>query len=539
MNRLLLPALALLISISTTQAQAPLLDLPSPAPETSGRFGAAVAGVPDVDGDGRGDFVVGAPFEGDSTENAGRAYVFSGATGSLLHTLVSENPESNGLFGAEVAGTADLDGDGRCDLLVGAFEDEVGLPLAGRVYVFSGATGAPLRTLVSPSPQGGGRFIVPTSVPDADGDGVADILVGAGGEDTVAVAAGRAYLFSGATGALLHTLASPSPQFSGAFGATVAGLPDMDGDGDGDVLIGAAGEDVVVGAANRADAGRVYVLSGATGNIIHALISPDPERLALFGSAVAAVEDADGDGVGDLAVGALREDAAGTVDAGRVHLFSGATGALLHTFVSPNPTATGVFGGHLSGVPDVDGDGRGDVLAGADFEEGFAGRAYVFSGRTGALLLTLASPGAVPSGRFGSGVAGVADADGDGRGDLLVGASDEPVGDSTRAGRAYLFSGFVATAGEPEARAPALKLTVSPNPTRGAATITFDLVRPSPARLTVYDMLGRTVAVVVDGDLPAGRGVATLDVARLAPGSYIARLIAREGAATVRFTVTR
>ena len=62
---------------------------------------------------------------------------------------------------------------------------------------------------------------------------------------------GHAYVFSRATGAVLGTLASPDPEFSGHFGGSVSGLPEADGDGKGDLLIGAAGERAVFYRAGR------------------------------------------------------------------------------------------------------------------------------------------------------------------------------------------------------------------------------------------------------------------------------------------------
>ncbi len=144
------------------RAQVILHDLASPDGEPYGRFGSAVAGVGDLDGDGVPDLLVGAWGEspGTSPDVAGRAYALSGADRSVLHTLASPNEQESGGFGFSVAGVPDADGDGVGDLLVGAVGESPGPSPnnAGRVYLYSGATGALLRTLASPSEQAGSDF---------------------------------------------------------------------------------------------------------------------------------------------------------------------------------------------------------------------------------------------------------------------------------------------------------------------------------------------------------------------------------------------
>lgn len=94
-----------------------------------------------MDGDGRGDVIVGAHTEdvGDNT-NAGRAYVFNGSNGELLHVLLSPNAASNGQFGHWVSGVPDVNGDGRGDVIVGAWKETPGIgPYeAGQAYIFDG-----------------------------------------------------------------------------------------------------------------------------------------------------------------------------------------------------------------------------------------------------------------------------------------------------------------------------------------------------------------------------------------------------------------
>ncbi len=227
------------------------------------------------------------------------------------------------------------------------------------------------------------------------------------------------------------------------FGSAVSGVPDANGDGRGDLLVGAFGE--------FSDEGRARLYSGDTGGLLRTFRSPNPEGFydTHFGWAVAGVPDADGDGRGDLLVGAPKEDTDGDPngrdDQGRAYLFSGAMGTLLLTLQSPNSSPVGNFGSAVAGLSDVDGDGRGDLLVGARYENpgtspAYAGRAYVFSGASGALLFELRSPNEEEGGYFGLSVSGVADANGDGRRDLLVGATGED-GGAVNAGRSYVFSG--------------------------------------------------------------------------------------------------
>jgi hypothetical protein len=542
--------LALTLASPPAVAQTLLHALVSPTGEEGGEFGEAVAGVPDVDGDGHGDLLIGARG---GISNVGRVYLFSGATGDLLLELASPNANNGGYFGFAVSGVEDVDGDGRGDLLVGAAGEHFILPGVGdgRAYLFSGATGALLHPLVSPDPRYDGGFGASVSaVPDVNGDGRPDLLVGAPGEGPgpSPSGAGRAHVFSGATGEFLHTLRSPSEEPNGYFGNAVAGVPDADGDGFGDLLVGAYNEDP---GPSPHDAGRAYLFSGTTGALLHRLRSPNEEASGEFGGAISGVADVDGDGRGDLVVGASQEGLGG-----RAYVFSGATGTRLYTLRSPNEEDWGHFGLSVSGLPDVDGDGRGDALIGASFETvgalDFAGRAYLFSGAEGDLLRTLTSLAPLdqqPS-DFGRAVSGVPDADGDGRYDLLVGApiedTDLDPDDQGDQGRAYLFSG--ATLAPLSLAARALN---SPVPRGGRLRFEVTLTNHTPApltgdlRLDVTAPNGATYGrpLVNNGTLPPNQTVTQsfeVPVPTAAPlGTYEAAVSALSGGnvvATADFT---
>ncbi len=416
-----------------------LYTLHSPAPQDTGHFGCSVSAAGDVDNDGCPDLTVGADREDVYETDAGRVYVFSGSTGGLLLSMEPPTPEEGGLFGGAVSAAGDVNGDGSDDVIIGAHHEDGGAFDAGRAYVFSGDDGSLLYTLVSPNPSGQGRFGCAVSgAGDVDGDGRDDVAVAALYENGAVLGCGRAYVISGSTGGVIHALESPNPQWASYFGTSIARVGDLDGDGIDDLAVGAWLED---GGATRA--GRAYVFSGQNADLIHTLESPNPETTGGFGKSVAGLGDANADGCPDLIVGACLEDG-GAAQAGRAYVMSGQTGSVLHTLESPNPEWLGGFGWSVAGIGDVNANGCPDIAVGSSEEDGGAtdaGRAYVFEGSTGALLYTLTSPNVEVHGWFGNAVCGLGDVNGDGRDEVAAGADWED-GGATDAGRVYVFNGI-------------------------------------------------------------------------------------------------
>ena len=427
----------LVVVITPADAQTLLRTLDTPNPQYMANFGSSVA-VGDVNGDGKGDLAVGAPFEDvGGSQDQGQAYVFSGANGSLLLTLDTPNPRASGNFGSSVA-VGDVNGEGKGDIAVGAPWEDVG----GRVYVFSGADGSLLRTLNTPNPRWGGAvFGSCVAVVDVNGDGKKDIAVGSSSEFVGGIPSGRAYVFSGADGSVLLTLDTPNPQAYAYFGSSVA-AGDVNGDGRPDIAVAAASENV----GGNIGQGRAYVFSGPSGSLLLTLNIPNPQAEDYFGLSLA-VGDVDGDGNADIAVGAPYEYVGVSANEGRAYVFSGASGSLLFTLDSPNPQAGSQFGVSLA-MGDVIGDGKGDITVGARYEKvngnTSQGRAYIFSGVDGSVLLTLNTPNPQVQAGFGSSLA-VGDVTDDGKDDIAVGSPHEDVGGIEFQGRAYVFSAPVPT----------------------------------------------------------------------------------------------
>ena len=143
--------------------------------------GYAIADAGDVNGDGVTDVISGAPGQG---SDIGHAYVYSGATG---RTIVRLRGHHHGdMFGAAVSSAGDVNGDGVPDLVVGSYTSSDGAPAAGKVQVFSGATGERLRTITSTTPNENLGFDA-VGIGDTNANGTPDLLVSAANRDTVYV----------------------------------------------------------------------------------------------------------------------------------------------------------------------------------------------------------------------------------------------------------------------------------------------------------------------------------------------------------------
>jgi hypothetical protein len=355
--------------------------------------------------------------------------------------LESTTPRIGGNFGWSVSSVPDVSGDGRVDLIVGASaESTAQCATAGRVRIYSGFDGQLLRTINPPTIQPIGNFgWAVAGMPDVNGDGRGEVLIGGIFEaKNNGVLSGRAYMYSGGSGQLLRAWVSPMNEDFGSFGASIAWVPDVDGDGFPDVIVGAPNESW----GGRPGVGRVYLYSGGTGVYLRTLLSPIRETGAQFGAAVAGIADLDGDGRGDIIVGAPYENpAAGPPDCGRVYAFSGRTGTLLRVWGSPLARRDGHFGAAVAAIGDVNGDGLPDVAIGAPYEmasgQDHAGRVYIFSG-AGPGLRWLWSPSAQTEGNFGASLAGGVTPGGAPAPIVIVGAPEEDL--PTNGGRVYIYN---------------------------------------------------------------------------------------------------
>ncbi len=303
-----------------------------------GKFGGDISPTGDVDGDGIGDFIVGARFmDTGNARDSGAALVYSGATGDLIYQI--QGTKTNTFFGISVAGIGDVNLDGVPDFAIGergAVSSGGSNP--GWVRLYSGSDGQAMFSFQADiSGDLFGDEIAP--IGDVNGDGAPDILVGAPG-------IGAAFLYSGADGTQIRVWDS-FPAGSDA-GSSMASIGDLNGDGLPDVLIGEP--------SHR----NVYIYETGTGQLIGTLTQT--VTYDKFGVAVSSAGDIDLDGKEDILVGANMASPAGT-QTGCAFVYSSGTGFQLKRF--DGKTNQGQYGASVAVAGDLNRDGLPDLIMGS------------------------------------------------------------------------------------------------------------------------------------------------------------------------------
>ncbi|MDP6761988.1 MAG: FG-GAP-like repeat-containing protein [Planctomycetota bacterium] len=502
--------------LPSAAAQSPLFVFDGDAPED--RFGHAVAGAGDVDGDGHADLIVGAWLDDDGAAEGGSVRVFSGADGGVLHAF--DGTAATGSFGASVDGAGDVNGDGLDDVVIGAMHDSSSGTEAGSAFVFSGSDGALLHSWAGAA-SGERHGAAVAGAGDVNGDGFDDVIVGSPTRGGGFLFKGGAVVYSGQDGSVLYNLDGGA--FCDHLGASVAGAGDVDGDGRADILIGIPGHDL-----SAVDAGAARVHSGADGSVLYEFHGDAAGDR--FGTAVAGAGDVDGDGSPDLIVGAEGADRGG-FGAGIARVFSGADGSALFTLAGDADGDR--FGAAVDGAGDVNGDGHADLIVGllqADGPSGIGCGAFrVFSGADGSVLQ--AGWGESGGDWLGCSVSGAGDVDADGLDDFIVGAfGDDPNGD--RSGSASVFAGLAVAplcgdgAGPPCpcSNTPPLG-TGCPNSSSSSGLATASAALHGGFSIHATGLVPRTPALLLAGDRALANGLGTpFGDGILCVGTNVARL---------------
>ena len=421
-------------------------------------LGTIVSHAGDVNGDGYSDIIIGATGYRNFANYPslmGRTFVYHSTATGLNDTAATYMFQCCNVlyptgYASTLAGVGDVNGDGYDDVMVGEQNADQFFSIA-HLYLGSvtGVNKTAARSLTFPHARFGGSIII-AAAGDVNGDGFSDVIIRALVQDmpipgypTVL----RAYILHGSATGLLSiaswrqdvSTGAPSP-------STVAAAGDVNGDGFGDVIIGFS---LYSNSEAGEGAARVYLGSAAGLSTTASWSVESNQAGAGFGIAVTSAGDVNKDGYGDVIIGANKWDiSSDDTNEGRVYLYLGSATGLSNTagqtIEGSQPNSD--FGWNLADAGDVNGDGYGDVVIGArnyTNNETAEGAIYLYTGSsTGLRSIAMIIEGNQANAHFGTSVANAGDINKDSLSDVMVGAPGYSNGEAGE-GATFVYYGKV------------------------------------------------------------------------------------------------
>lgn len=517
-------------------------------------YGYSVAGGGDLNGDGYDDVAVGSPQDDQGLVSEGLVYVYLGSSFGLAHDplVILRGNQGAALFGVSVAIPGDVNRDGYDDLVVGAHYYTDGEIHEGGAFLYLGSpTGihAPASQILQIDQADAFFGWRVARIGDVNGDGYADVAVGAPDFTDGQSNEGGVFVYYGSPGGL--STASPWLIEGDVAGLTlgywgIGSGGDLDGDGYGDFILGAP-----YSSGGAFEGGRVAVYPGGPGGLSYVpSFSFDGSVASIHaGTAVGGDGDFNGDGATDLYYTAPNYALVGPDEGAVAVLFGDMYGfASLDRSVSAwradgtAPIATGLRSDATTAFR-LKGTGRsaaGRTRVQLEWEVKPLATPFDFTGRarTGFQATGGIVPGLGSGSAFNASVTGLSPATPyRWRARYRSASPFFPSSPWIVDARRRSTERDLSTAGapgpvavDPEAPGPLALAAALPNPFTESATLTFTLPRPGHATLSLYDVSGRLVRTLFDGVANAGSTRLTWDgtsqSGRAVPaGAYFGRLV--------------
>lgn len=459
-----------------------------------GAYGSALSCAGDVNNDGYDDIIIGSYLDESGYLDEGLAFTHLGSdTGISQYASWTNGPNQDSAFyGASVAFVGDINNDGYGDVIVGSpnFMDADSLR-KGKVSLYLGeaTTLSPFVSWSYISDQADCDFgFSAAAAGDVNGDGYADLMIGAPNYDMTYTDEGRVFIFFGSDSGFsnLPDWTSNGGTANANFGYAVSSAGDMNNDGYDDIIIGSP--DYVEGDSLG---GKISIYEGN-----NAGVSPFAnesfktfQTTSRLGCSVASAGDLNDDGFDDAICGA-ENYSYGSTGEGAVFVLYGWSSGTIYLGLLEVDKADVSFGSSVSSAGDVNGDGYDDILVGAKNytnSQNEEGAAFVFLGSSS--FINGNSPSwsyfsGSENSHFGSAVASAGDVNNDGYPDIIVGAPD--------------YNGYGAVFGfygEPEPTG--LKISASAEKQTNSIRVLSDAIilvcSESSSEMEIFDSAGRCV----------------------------------------------